>query len=98
MCFSFCACSKSPEERLPDEVEKYIFENVRVQKGYKTSTPINVDIAETVELKENQWAILGTYTVKLGDDVLSAKFGLVATYDEKSDKFTYSKEDFDEFK
>ncbi len=100
MCLSLCACGKeklTPEERLPKEVDKYLRENFRIEVGSEVSKPVNVDIASIVEVKENQWAVMGTYTVKLGKEVMSAKFGLVATYHENSNKFTYSDESFDSF-
>ena len=49
-------------------------------------------------MEENKWAVLGTYTVKIDNEIMSAKFGLVAAYDETSDKFIYSQEEFDDFK
>ena len=63
-----------------------------------TSEAVNVDIASVVDMEENKWAVLGTYTVKIENEIMSAKFGLVATYDETSDKFIYSQEEFDDFK
>ncbi len=102
MCLSLAACGKEklpPEERLPDEITEYISENYRIKVGSEVSEAVNVDIASVVELKEDsQWAVMGTYTVKVGKEIMSAKFGMVATYDEASDGFTYSQEEFDDFK
>lgn len=102
MCLSLCACGGSklsPEERLPDEVKEYIRENYRIRIGGSVSEAVNVDVASVVEMKENsEWAVLGTYTIKIDKEIMSAKFGLVATYDEKSDSFTFSQEEFDDFK
>ncbi len=94
------ACGKkAPKERLPEEVTNYITSNYRIRDGEDVSEPVNVDIASVVDMTEGkEWAVLGTYTVKIGKEIKSAKFGLVATYNEKSDSFTYSKEEFDEFK
>lgn len=101
LCLSLFACSgskQSPEDRLENEVKEYISENYRISIGANTSKPVNVDIASVVDKSENEWAVLGTYTVKIGNEIMSAKFGLVATYDETNDKFTYSQEKFDDFK
>lgn len=102
MCLSLCACGGSklsPEERLPDEVKEYISTNYRIRIGSSVSEAVNVDVASVVEMKENsEWAVLGTYTIKIDKEIMSAKFGLVATYDEKSDSFTFSQEEFDDFK
>ena len=40
---------------------------------------------------------MGTYTVKVDHEVMSAKFGMVATYDEADGEFTFSDEKFDDF-
>lgn len=109
LCLSFCACSSaknksgsttalSLEERLRDEVKEYISENYQLTAGSYISEPVNVDISHVVESKENQWAVLGTYTVKLNKEIMSAKFGIVATYDEVKNTFSFSKEKFDDFK
>lgn len=100
LLLQFCSCggTRSPKERLPDEVKEYISTNYRGGMGVYVSEPVNVDVASIVELKSNEWTVLGTYTIKLGNEILSAKFGLVASYDEKTDKFTFSKEEFDDFK
>ena len=97
LCLSLFACG-SPEDKLPDEVEKYISENYRLSIGGFVSEPVNVDIASVQELKENEWVVLGTYTVKIRYEIMSAKFGLVATYNEKTKKFEFSKEEFDDFR
>ena len=94
---SLCACGTSPEERLPDEVKEYISENYRITVGGFESEPVNVDVASVVEIKDNQWAVMGTYTVKVDHEVMSAKFGMVATYDETDGEFTFSDEKFDDF-
>lgn len=88
----------SPKERLNDEVKAYISENYRITIGGATSEAVNVDIASVVDKAENEWVVLGTYTVKVENEIMSAKFGLVATYNEASDKFIFSQEQFDEFK
>ena len=101
MCLSMCACGEtklSPEERLNDEVKKYISENYRIEIGAYTSEPVNVDIASVEDIAENEWAVLGTYTIKINNEIMSAKFGIVATYDETNDSFIFSKEKFDDFK
>ena len=101
MCLSLCACEGSklsPKERLNDDVKEYISENYRITIGGSTSEAVNVDIASVVDMEENKWAVLGTYTVKIENEIMSAKFGLVASYDETSDKFIYSQEEFDDFK
>lgn len=102
LCLSLCACGGSklsPKERLPDEVKEYISTNYRIHIGSSVSEAVNVDVASVIEMKENsEWAVLGTYTVKIDKEIMSAKFGLVATYDEKSDSFTFSQEEFDDFK
>ena len=101
ICLSLCACGGSklsPKERLNDEVKAYISENYRITIGGATSEAVNVDIASVVDMAENEWTVLGTYTVKIGNEIMSAKFGLVATYNETSDKFIFSKEQFDDFK
>ena len=101
LCLSLCACGGaklSPKERLNDEVKEYISENYRIEIGGSTSEAVNVDIASVVDMSENEWAVLGTYTVKIQNEIMSAKFGLVATYNEASDKFTFSQEEFDDFK
>ena len=97
LCLSLFACG-SPKDKLPDEVEKYISENYRIEIGGFVSEPVNVDIASVVEMKKNEWAVLGTYTVKIRNEIMSAKFGLVATYNEKTKKFDFSKEEFDDFR
>ncbi len=94
---SLCACGASPEERLQDEVKEYISENYRITVGGFASEPVNVDVASVVETKDNQWAVMGTYTVKVDHEVMSAKFGMVATYDEADGEFTFSDEKFDDF-
>ncbi len=101
LLFTLCACGgekRTPKERLPDEVTEYISTNYRIRIGGFVSEPVNVDIASVVETKTNQWAVLGTYTIKIDKEIMSAKFGLVATYNEEADKFTFSKEEFDDFK
>lgn len=101
LCLSLVACGgdkRSPKERLPDEVKEYISENYRITIGNSVSEAVNVDVASVVDMEENQWAVLGTYTVKIDKEIMSAKFGLVATYDEENDKFIFSKEEFDDFK
>ena len=101
LCLSLCACGGSklsPKERLNDDVKEYISENYRITIGGSTSEAVNVDIASVVDMEENKRAVLGTYTVKIENEIMSAKFGLVATYDETSDKFIYSQEEFDDFK
>lgn len=99
LCLSMWACGgQSPKERLTADVKEYISENYRIRVGGYTSEPVNVDIAQVVDVSDNEWAVLGTYTVKVGNEIMSAKFGLVANYDESGDKFIYSKEEFDDFK
>ena len=101
LCLPLCSCGgskQSPEDRLQDDVKEYISENFRISIGNNNSEAVNVDIASVVDKSENEWAVLGTYTVKIKNEILSAKFGLVATYDEASDKFIYSQEKFDDFK
>ncbi len=101
LCLSLCACGgskQSPEDRLKDDVKEYISENYRIRIGNSTSEAVNVDIASVVDKSENEWAVLGTYTVKIENEILSAKFGLVATFDEANNKFIYSQEQFDDFK
>lgn len=99
LLFSLCSCGKgSPKDRLPDAVKEYVSTNYRIRIGGYVSESVNVDVASVIETKTNEWAVLGTYTVKIQDEIMSAKFGLVATYDEATNKFTFSKEEFDEFK
>ena len=101
MCLLMFACGAnklSPKERLNDEVEAYIFDNFRITMDGYTSEPVNIDIASASEMSENKWAVIGTYTVKINKEIMSAKFGLVATYNEAEDKFIFSQEKFDEFK
>lgn len=101
LCLSVCSCGGnklSPKERLNDEVKTYISENYRISIGNVSSEAVNVEIASVVDKAENEWAVLGTYTVKIANQTMSAKFGLVATYNEASDKFTFSQEKFDDFK
>jgi len=101
LLFSLCACNGeklTPRERIPDEVKNYISTNYRIKVGTFVSESVNVDIASIVETQTNQWAVLGTYTIKIDKEIMSAKFGLVVSYDEGNDKFTFSKEEFDDFK
>ena len=100
MCFSFTACggkNKSPEERLPEAVQEYLFENYRIKLSGATSTPVSVDIKDALYKSENEWAVIGTYTVKISGETMSAKFGLVAEYNSSSDTFSFSNVQFDDF-
>ncbi len=101
LCLSLCACGEtkvSPKERLNDEVKEYISENFHFTIGGSTSKTVNVEIDSVVDMEENKWAVIGIYTVKIENKVMSAEFRLEATYDETSDKFIYSQEEFDDFK
>ena len=98
LIFTLFACAKEPKEKLPDEVKKYVSENFRITKGIHTSEPINVDVASIMDVKEGEkWIVLGTYTVKVGDEILSSEFGMIATYDEDEREFIFSDEEFGEF-
>ena len=88
----------SPKERLYDDVKKYISENFRIRIGDSVSESVSVDIASIVDKSENEWVVLGVYTIKIDNQTMSAAFGLVATYDKANNSFIYSQEEFDEFK
>lgn len=95
MCMSFLACGASPSEKLPKEVEKYLSENYRIGMDGFVSEPVNVDIASVVEMvKNHEWAVMGTYTVKIKYDIMSAKFAILATYDESNREFEFSNVEF----
>ena len=97
LVLTLVAC-KAPEDKLPEAVEQYISENYRITSGGYASEPVNVDVSSVIEMKEGEeWAVLGTYTVKLGNEILSAKFGLIATYNDKTNEFEFSDEEFDDF-
>ena len=97
-CLSLFACASSPKERLSEGVEKHMCENYRITKGSAVSKPVGVEIIEIVDVKENEWAVLGTYTVKLGGTTMSSKFAISADYNEAKDSFSFSEATFEGFK
>ncbi len=100
MCLSFVACGEelSLEERVPEVVKEHISENFRIRDGNYVSEAINVDIASVVEEKnDKQWTVAGTYTVKIVNEIVSAEFVAIVTYDMSTDEFKCSNVEFDDF-
>ena len=98
LSLSLFSCSRTPEDRLPKEVKRYVSENYRINRGDSYSQPVDVEISSITDAEENEWIVVGTYTVKIDSEVVSAAFGMVAKYNESNRKFTFSNEYFDEFR
>ena len=102
LCLSLCACGgskTSPEERLNEEAKKFVIAYLNSSVGDLITGSPTVEIASKTVIKENEWAILGTATITTNGEgqTLSAKFGIVATYNPESGEFEFSKVEFDEF-
>lgn len=102
VCLSLCACGAqkaSPEEKLKKESVTFIAAYLNAEISDLIVDTPEVIIDSVTPVKENQWAVLGTATVAISEtSKMSAKFGVVATYDRNSEQFEYSKVEFDEFK
>ena len=99
LCLAMVACAKkqSPRERLEDAVKEHVFENYRITGGGESSTPVSVVIKEVTDIAENEWAILGEYTVRIQGQQPTATFMMEVRYDEQKDEFTFSEEIFSDF-
>ncbi len=98
MCMSLCACGAqtTPEEKLKSEAVTFMTAYLNAEIGDLIVSTPEVSIASVTSVKEKQWAVLGTATVATSQtSKMSYKFGMVATYDQASDQFEYSKIEFD---
>ena len=98
MCLSLFACGASLSDKVSKESEKYISENYRLVMDGFASKPVNVDVASVLEMEvDKEWVVMGTYTIKIDHDIMSAKFAMIATYDEATKGFEFSNVEFDDF-